>query len=218
MSPEKFRAAALWLLRLFSAARAGPLPRSPPTSHLVSRSRDVRPLGIGHGLDNTHQFKNAYWDAPAKSSKPTLSKAAISTISLSESRRHGPMQVVSRRPAAWTFTLTADDTAAANPCTSRVQVPGFLVQSGIVDHCRVCNLQILHCLRLSWFEPMPGNYPLFSTTYRIFQVISVPVLYGSRILLELKCFNNFRRHRQARHLCLFEWRATAARSAPCSLV
>ena len=47
---------------------------------------------------------------------------------------------------------------AAIPCTSCVRVPVFLVQSGILGYCRLCNLQILRRLRLSWFESMPGSH------------------------------------------------------------
>jgi len=44
------------------------------------------------------------------------------------------------------------------PCTSHVRVPVFLVQYGILDHLKLCNLHILSELFLSWFESMPGSH------------------------------------------------------------
>jgi hypothetical protein len=40
-------------------------------------------------------------------------------------------------------------------CTSYVRVPVFLVQCGILDHLKLCNLHILRELFLLWFESMP---------------------------------------------------------------
>jgi hypothetical protein len=61
--------------------------------------------------------------------------------------------------------LTAEHSAPralAISCTSCVQVMVFLGQSGLLEHCRVCKLQIPGRLRLSWFEPTPGSHLLFS--------------------------------------------------------
>jgi hypothetical protein len=40
----------------------------------------------------------------------------------------------------------------ANPCTSCVRVPVFLVQQGILGLLRICKLQILYMLAVSWFK------------------------------------------------------------------
>jgi hypothetical protein len=43
------------------------------------------------------------------------------------------------------------------PCTSRVQVPVFLDQYGILDHWKLGTLHILGELSLWWFESMLGG-------------------------------------------------------------
>jgi hypothetical protein len=74
-------------------------------------------------------------------------------------------------------------------CTDAVPMGVFRVHFGNLGLFRIWKLHIPQGFRESWFESMPGSQPLFSTTYRIFQAIFVPILYESLIWLKVNSFS-----------------------------